>query len=76
MGKNYARRAKCFHKISSFSTNVDGTIYQYRKMVYIFYNIAQRTMNKLNNFNVKGLEERRAFLGLLPNEHSKFTRTI
>lgn len=27
------------------------------KMVYIFYNIAQRTMNKLNNFNVTGLEE-------------------
>ena len=47
--KHEARRAECFHTISSFpiSTSVDITIYQYGKNVlYLFYNIAQRNIKK------------------------------
>ena len=48
MWKHDARRAECFHRISSFpiiSTSVDITVYQHRKNVlYFFYNIAQRNI--------------------------------
>ena len=49
MWKHDARRAECFHTISSFSnfTSVDITVYQYGKNVlYFFYNIAQRTLTE------------------------------
>ena len=43
MWKHDARRAECFHTISS----VDITVYQYGKNVlYFFYNIAQRTLTE------------------------------
>ena len=47
--KHDARRAECFHTISSFPifTSVDITVYQYGKNVlYFFYNIAQRTLTE------------------------------
>ena len=48
MWKHDARRAECFHTISSFSNlSVDITVYQYGKNVlYFFYNIAQRTLTE------------------------------
>ena len=50
MWKHDARRAECFHTISSFEfffTSVDITVYQYGKNVsYFFYNIAQRTLTE------------------------------
>ena len=53
--KHDARRAECFHTISSFpnSTSVDITIYQYGKNVlYIFYNIAMSKARRIRTFSV------------------------
>ena len=53
--KHDARRAECFHTISSFpnSTSVDITIYQYGKNVlYIFYNIAMSKARRIRKFSV------------------------
>ena len=53
--KHDARRAECFHTISSFpnSTSVDITIYQYGKNVlYIFYNIAMSKARRLRKISV------------------------
>ena len=49
MWKHDARRAECFHTISSFSNfhEFDITVYQYGKNVlYFFYNIAQKTLTE------------------------------
>jgi hypothetical protein len=53
--KHDARRAECFHTISSFpnSTSVDITIYQYGKNVlYIFYNIAMSKARRIRKISV------------------------
>ena len=53
--KHDARRAECFHTISSFpnSTSVDITIYQYGKNVlYIFYNIAMSKVRRIRKTSV------------------------
>ena len=49
MWKHDARRAECFHTISSFSNFHECciTVYQHGKNVlYFFYNIAQRTLTE------------------------------
>ena len=53
--KHDARRAECFHTISSFpnSTSVDITIYQYGKNVlYFFYNIAMSKARRIRKISV------------------------
>ena len=74
--KHDARRAECFHTISSFPifTSVDITVYQYGKNVlYFFYNIAQRTLTEewREIFRVDIVISTR----LLANQRSEFTIT-
>ena len=75
MWKHDARRAECFHTISSVFTSVDITVYQYEKNVlYFFYNIAQRTLTEKwrEIFRVDTVISTR----LLANQRSEFTNAI